>query len=70
VGLQNATIAFGGAGNLASTEKYNGSTWTTIDELLTPRSYLGGCSSSSYGGLSIGGHTGVARNEVEAHGIE
>jgi len=62
-GSTNAAIGFGGTtttGNyLSSTEKFNGSIWSTSNTLPTSKSLIGSCGTET-SALSIGGYTGAA----------
>ena len=55
VGIQTAALAMGGVAYTANAETYNGSSWTEVANLNTPRAYLGG--SGTFGaGLAFAGY--------------
>ena len=59
-GIQTAALGFGGASppttRLASTESYDGTTWTNVNSLINARSTLGGAGTQT-AGLAFGGYT-------------
>jgi len=62
-GTQTAALAYGGYGassdHLNVTEQYNGTNWTEVNNLNTPRRNTGGAGADSTSGLVFGGSPGT-----------
>ena len=66
-GTITAGVAFGGSpGNVATTEQYDGTSWTTTTSMATGRRQLGSANASpSTASLAFGGATPSASNATE-----
>ena len=69
-GIQTAALGFGGyiGPVTAATEKYDGTSWTTISSMSTARRYLGGAGTQA-AALGFGGTpSGTATEEYNEFG--
>jgi hypothetical protein len=68
-GTEAAGLAFGGqnsSGELAATEEYNGTAWSTVDSMTTARYSLAGAGTQA-AGLAFGGGAGPASAATEEY---
>ena len=61
-GTQTAALAFGGSSDPDATEEYNGSAWTTVNNMVTGRTKLAGCGTQT-AALGFGGFPATAATE-------
>ena len=62
----SSTIVFGGTPGGATTESWNGSSWTEVNDLANSRSQLGGAGSSAVSAIAFGGGTDTYTEEWTA----
>ena len=65
-GVQTSALTFGGGGAGALTEKYNGSTWTEVNDLNLGRNTIGGFGATGDSAIAAGGYSGTAKTETES----